>query len=275
MLNQMTSFFTSAFYFQGTNWKMILLAIVVGLIFGAIWLTLYRPPLFRQTQLWVVATVSAILTWTAIAFVQVPLQSWYGRALDYFWNQNTIGQWMLLAGIPLVLLSGLVQEASKLAPVLIYWWYNGKRFTPKFGLIVGAVSGAGFGIFEAIWIHNQIFASGVSWSLLGDSWLGLWERFFSVAFHIALSALTGYGLAKRKGCQFYLIAAFLHGLMNYSIILIEKNLLTSFQDGMITAILAVAVTAVALWLLRRKTKEVSVSTSSDVTSASTPPTVVS
>jgi hypothetical protein len=63
--------------------------------------------------------------------------------------------------------------------------------------------------------------------------------------------------------------------MNYSIILIEKNLLTSFQDGMITAILAVAVTAVALWLLRRKTKEVSVSTSSDVTSASTPPTVVS
>jgi RsiW-degrading membrane proteinase PrsW (M82 family) len=156
MLNQMTSFFTSAFYFQGTNWKMILLAIVVGLIFGAIWLTLYRPPLFRQTQLWVVATVSAILTWTAIAFVQVPLQSWYGRALDYFWNQNTIGQWMLLAGIPLVLLSGLVQEASKLAPVLIYWWYNGKRFTPKFGLIVGAVSGAGFGIFEAIWIHPDI-----------------------------------------------------------------------------------------------------------------------
>ena len=139
MLNQMTSFFTSAFYFQGTNWKMILLAIVVGLVFGAIWLTLYRPPLFRQTQLWAVAIVSAILTWTAIAFVQVPLQSWYGRALDYFWNQNTIGQWMLLAGIPLVLLSGLVQEASKLAPVLIYWWHNGKRFTPKFGLIVGAV----------------------------------------------------------------------------------------------------------------------------------------
>jgi uncharacterized membrane protein YhfC len=142
-------------------------------------------------------------------------------------------------------------------------------------LIVGAVSGAGFGIFEAIWVHNQIFASGVSWSLLGASWLGLWERFFSVAFHIALSALTGYGLVKRKGWQFYLIAAFLHGLINYSAILIEKNLLTSFQDEMITAILAVAVTAVALWLLWRKTKEVSVSTSTDVTAASTPPSAVS
>jgi ABC-type glycerol-3-phosphate transport system permease component len=110
---------------------------------------------------------------------------------------------------------------------------------------------------------------------LGNSWLGLWERFFSVAFHIALSALTGYGLAKRKGWQFYLIAAFLHGLMNYSIILIENNLLTSFQDEMFTAIFAIAVNAVALWLLRRKTNEVSVSTSSDVTAASTPPTAIS
>ena len=275
MLEQMTSFFTSAFYFQGTNWKMVLLAIVLGLVFGAIWLTFYRPPLFKKAQLWVVAVVSAVLTWTAIAFVQDPLQSWYGQALNHFWNQATIERWMLLAGIPLVLLSGLVQEAFKLAPVLVYWWHNGKRFTPKFGLIVGAVSGAGFGIFEAIWVHNQIFVSGVSWSLLGDSWLGLWERFFSVAFHIALSALTGYGLAKRKGWQFYLIAAFLHGLMNYSIILIEKNLLTSFQDEMITAILAVAVTAVALWFLWRKTKEVSVSTSTDVTAASTPPSAVS
>ena len=116
MLNQMTSFFTSAFYFQGTNWKMILLAVVVGLIFGAIWLTLYRPPLFRQTQLWVVATVSAILTWTAIAFVQGPLQSWYSQALNHFWDQTTIGQWMLLAGIPLVLLSGLVQDSIQTGP---------------------------------------------------------------------------------------------------------------------------------------------------------------
>ena len=95
---------------------MILLAVVVGLIFGAIWLTLYRPPLFRQTQLWVVATVSAILTWTAIAFVQGPLQSWYSQALNHFWDQTTIGQWMLLAGIPLVLLSGLVQDSIQTGP---------------------------------------------------------------------------------------------------------------------------------------------------------------
>ena len=116
MLNQMTSFFTSAFYFQGTNWKMVLLAIVLGLVFGSIWLTLYCPPLFKKAQLWVVAIVSAVLTWTAIAFVQGPLQSWYSQALNHFWDQTTIGQWMLLAGIPLVLLSGLVQDSIQTGP---------------------------------------------------------------------------------------------------------------------------------------------------------------
>jgi len=33
---------------------------------------------------------------------------------------------------------------------IIYWWRNHRILTPKFGLIIGAVSGAGFGVFEAI-----------------------------------------------------------------------------------------------------------------------------
>jgi RsiW-degrading membrane proteinase PrsW (M82 family) len=256
MLNQMTSFFISAFYFPGTNWELIFLAIAVGLWFGAIWLALYRPPLFKKHQLWVVAIVSAILTWTAIAFVQIPLQSWTGQAIFHIWSESTLTKWILLAAIPQILLSGIVQEAAKLAPVLFFWWRSKRNFTPQFGLIAGAVSGAGFGVFEAIWVHNQIFALGVTWSALGNSWLGLWERFFSVAFHITVSALAGYGLAKRKGWQFYLIAAFLHGLMNYSIILIEDNLLTAVQEEIATAIFAIALTAVVLWLRWRKTKEI-------------------
>ena len=256
MLNQMTTFFTSAFYIQGTNWISILLAIAVGLIFGVVWLILFRPPLFKKPQLWIVAVISAMLTWIAIAFVQIPLQSWTGQGLFHIWSQSVLTKWILLAAIPQILLSGLVQEASKLAPVLFYWWRNKKNFTPRFGLIAGAVSGAGFGIFEAIWVHNQIFALGVTWSALGNSWLGLWERFFSVAFHITVSALAGYGLAKRKGWQFYLIAAFLHGLMNYSIILIQDNLLTAVQDEIVTAIFAVALAVIVLWLRWRKTKEI-------------------
>ena len=269
MLNQMVNFFFSAFYFSGTNWKLILLSVALGLAFGAIWLALFRPPLFKKPQLWVVAVVSAILTWIAIAFIQIPLQSWTGQALFRLWSQSALTKWILLAAIPQILLSGLVQEASKLAPVLFYWWRNKKNFTPRFGLIAGAVAGAGFGIFEAIWVHNTIFASGWNWHLIGtegfSAVLGFWERFFAVAFHISTSALAGYGLAKHKGWQFYLIASFLHGLMNYSIVLLQSNVLTAIQEEIYGAVLTVFIIAIVFWLRWRKTKEIPVNNPPDIT----------
>jgi len=273
MLNQMTSFFISAFNFPGLDWKLVLVAIALSIVFGAIWLTAYWPSL-KKPSLWIIAVISAFLTWTAIAFVQVPLQSWAGQALFHIWSQQTLTKWILLAAIPQILLSGIVQEAAKLIPVYLFWWRSKKSFTPKFGLIAGALSGAGFGIFEAVWAHNQIFASGWAWHLVGTygfvAILGFWERFFSVAFHIAASALVGYGLAKHKGWQYYLIAAFLHGLMNYSVVLLQTNHLTSVQDEIFTAILAVLVTGVVLWLRWYKPKEIPVNNPPEVTAPPEP-----
>ena len=256
MLSQMTSFFNSAFYFAGTNWKSILVAVALGLVFGAFWLVFYLPPLFKKPMLWVVAAVSAILTWTAIAFVQIPFQNWYVDVIRHFWGSTDISSWYLLIAFPLVLLSGLVQEAAKLVPTLVYWWRSKRSLTPKMGLIIGAVSGAGFGVFEAIWVYNQIFVNGVSWSVVDNYALGLWERIFSVAFHIAASALTGWGIAKRKGWLFYVIAAFLHGIVNFSVILINDNKLTATQSEIYLTVIALAVTAFALWLRWRKEKEI-------------------
>lgn len=257
MFDQMIGFFISAFNFPGLSLTLILLAIGLGIVFGAIWLAPYRPPLKGRPGLWVVCFVSAILTWTAIAFIQIPLQNLTGLALFYFWDQATIMQWLLLAGIPQILLSGLVQEAAKLAPVAFYDWRNNWNFTPKFGLIAGAVSGAGFGVFEAIWVHNTIFAAGWTWATVETNGflalLGFWERFFSVAFHIAVSALAGYGLAKRLGWQFYLIASFLHGAVNYSVILLQAGVLDSVQVEIYLALIAVAITAAALYLRRQET----------------------
>jgi RsiW-degrading membrane proteinase PrsW (M82 family) len=257
MLQQMIQFFKSAFSFPNLSGELILVAIGIGLIFGAIWLTPYWPPLRKKPGLWIVGVVSAFFTWIAIAFIQIPLQSWTGQALSHFWGQFTLLRWLLLAGIPSVLLSGLVQEGAKLVPVVFYWWRNGWDFTPKFGLIAGALSGTGFGVFEAIWIHNSIFLSGWTWSAVETggflALLGFWERFFSVAFHIAASALAGYGLAKRQGWQFYLIASFLHGVTNYSTILLQKSILTSVQLEIYITVLAIAITVVALWLRWRDT----------------------
>jgi hypothetical protein len=49
MLHLMTSFFNAGFYFPGYNWTSILLAIAIGVVFGGIWLFLYRPPNVEKT----------------------------------------------------------------------------------------------------------------------------------------------------------------------------------------------------------------------------------
>ncbi len=168
-------------------------------------------------------------------------------------------RWLMLAGIPAVLLSGLVQEGAKLVPVVAYWWRKGKSIDPKLGLAIGAVAGAGFGIFEAQWVHNTIFAAGWSWEAVQtDGVVALapfWERFFAVAFHIAASALAGWGLARGWGWQFYLIASFLHGFLNYSAVALQSGLLSIIQLEIFAAVVAALVTAAALWLRWRKPAE--------------------
>ena len=165
-------------------------------------------------------------------------------------------RWILLAAIPTILLTGLVQEGAKMVPVVVYWRRSGKNIDPKLGLVIGAMAGAGFAIFEAQWAHNLIFASGWTWAAVQAggfmALLGFWERFFTVAGHIAFSALAGYGLARGWGWQFYLIASVLHAVLNYSIVLVQAGTLNVLNAEIYIAAVAVAVTAWALWLRWRK-----------------------
>ena len=256
MIGEMTGYFVS--FFQNPSGSGTYLAIAIGLAiaFGAIWLAGYRPPLFKKLWLWAVLVGSAFLTLAAISFIQIPLQHWVQQALSQFWSPESAMRWLLLAGIPLMLITGLVQEGSKLVPVVVYWWRSGKSIDPKLGLAIGAVAGAGFAIFEAQYAHNLIFSYGWTWEWvqIGGFWAlgGFWERFFTVAAHIAFSALAGYGLAKGRGWQFYLIASGLHGLLNYGVILWQAGLLTDIHIEIYIAVLSVLVTAWALWLRWRK-----------------------
>ena len=256
MLEQMVGFFVSGFVYPGILWTSLLLGIGLAIVFGAIWLIGYWPPLFKKPWLWAVLASSAILTWAAVAFIQIPLQIWTGQALNHFWSLEILMSWLLLAGIPQILLSGLVQEGSKLVPIVIYWWRSGRNIDPKLGLAIGAVAGVGLGVFEAQWAHNTIFAAGWSWEAVQTGgFIALapfWERFFTVAFHTAASALAGYGLAKGWGWQFYLIAALLHGFLNYSVVLLQSGLMTIIQLEIFAAVWAMLVTGGALWLRWRK-----------------------
>jgi RsiW-degrading membrane proteinase PrsW (M82 family) len=229
------------------------------MVFGAIWFTPYWTPILKKPWAWAVLAGSAFLSLVAVTFIQIPFQIWAGQALNHFWSQEVLIRWLLLAGIPAVLLSGLVQEGSKLVPVVIYWWRKGRSIDPRLGLIIGAVAGLGFGIFEAVWAHNSVFAFGWTWESVQTEGLvaliPFWERLFAVAFHIAASALAGYGLAKGWGWQFYLLAAFMHGLLNYSVVFLQAGIFTIVNLEIYAAVFAVLVTAGVLWLRWRKSAE--------------------
>ncbi|MFC1900595.1 YhfC family glutamic-type intramembrane protease [Chloroflexota bacterium] len=252
MLEYMIDFFVSGFYFPGILWNQLLLGIGLALLFGAILFTAYWTPILKKPWAWCILAAGAFFSWIAVAFVQLPFQLWIGQLLNAIWNQEILYSWLLLIGIPQILLSGLVQEGSKLVPVVIYWWKHDKSISPKTGLFIGAVAGLGLGVFEAVWAHNQILSSGFTWEMVESGGLivlaGFWERVFAVSVHIAMSALAGYGLAKGWGWQFYLLAAALHSLVNYSVILLQKGILTTIYLEIYVAVIAVAVTGFMMWL---------------------------
>jgi len=259
MLEYMSSVFISAFVYPGILWSQLLIGIGLGIVFGAVWYAAYWTPVLGKPRPWAVLAGSIVLSWTAVAFIQIPLQIWVSRALNYFWSQAVLTRWLLLATIPTILLSGLVQEGSKLVPVVIYWWRKGKKIDPKTGLVIGAVAGLGFGVFEAVWVHNSLFISGWNWETVKISGLlvallPFWERFFIVAFHTASSALAGWGLAKGWGWQFYLIASAAHAIINYSSVIFGMGLLTNVQVEIYVVAWAAVVTGFALWLRYRKQK---------------------
>ncbi|MFH1639054.1 MAG: YhfC family glutamic-type intramembrane protease [Chloroflexota bacterium] len=81
---------------------------------------------------------------------------------------------------------------------------------------------------------------------------GIWERFFSVAFHITASALVGWGLARGKTWQMYLLAAFWHAVLNYNVVLYQTQTIGIFQVEIAIAVEASLLFGLVLWLRWRK-----------------------
>jgi hypothetical protein len=250
MWQEMIGFLKSFFLFPNVKFEWVLVAAAMAIMFGAIWVYAHWPPLFKKYWLWAAAVFSAFFTLLAIVFVQIPLQYWSGTAITHFFNTKTLVDWLLLLGIPSVLISGLVQEGAKMIPAAVYWWRNGKKITPRMGLAIGATAGAAFGIFEAFWAFGQMFNAGWTFQairingFIGSA--GLIERFFAIGFHTAAGALTGYGLSKSKGWQFYLIAAVLHALLNYVALFYQKG---SFTIELVETWVAVVAVGTTVWAL--------------------------
>jgi len=255
----MIEYLKSWFVYPGLAWHWMAIGIALAIVFGAIWLLSQWPPLSKKPWLLAVVIAAAFLTVLAGTFVQTPLIYYYGKAMDHFWSQNTIFNWLLLSYIPVVLIMGLVQEGAKMVPIAFWWWRSGKAIDPKMGLAIGALAGAGFGIFEAVYAHNQVFMAGWTWDAISyDAWQGIlpfWDQLWWVAGHIAISAIAGYGLAKGKGWQCYLLASALHSILLYLKVLYAKGTLDGTQVEILLAGGAALITLVVLWLRWRKDKE--------------------
>ena len=246
ILEQSLAFFVN--WFSNPSFTAIGLAALIGIA----WYAMYVPPVRGYAFIWAVAAVSAILTLLAIVIVQMPLQALIGQLLGRAFTQATLLKWLYILGLPQILLSGFVQEAAKLVPVLFVWQRSERYLDPKVGLIVGAAAGLGFGVFEAIWVFNQAYAGGWSWAAAqGGGFLAyapLWERMFTVGGHIAFSALAGYGLAKERGWLYYLFAALLHSMMNYTVVLLQAQLISVTTVEVLVALVAIGAAGWALFL---------------------------
>jgi RsiW-degrading membrane proteinase PrsW (M82 family) len=239
------------FFANPTGW-----GIGLALVFGLIWLVFLAPKNLNRLPAWLIFILGAAVFAPCIAWVQAPLQSWVNSLMVNGLGQDEVAGHIFLLAVPVILISGLVQEGAKMIPTVLYWLNNERSLDPKLGLTMGAMAGAGFGILEAQWIHNLILSSG--WTMQAAQaagflgFAGFWERFFTVGFHIALGALTGWGLARGWGWQMYLVAALIHSLVNYTAILVQNGKLGMIQVEIIIAVISLIIFGIAAWLRWRK-----------------------
>lgn len=231
----------------------------LSIAFGLIWLAALGAWQWRGKWLWL-ASAGVVLFPIAVAWVQVPLanlvSNWFIRRYGLGAYQNRV----FLTRIPVVLLGGLVQEGVKLFPIVVYWLGRRRKVTPKVGLAIGAMVGTGFGVCEAQWVLNVQISYGFSWTWVSKyGFLGIlpfWDRFFAISFGIATGALSGYGLAKGKAWQFYLLASFLHFLTIYFTLLFSVGKVTVVQIEIINAVFAMMIFGGVLWMRWWKLKEI-------------------
>lgn len=189
---------------------------------------------------WWWAVVGGAIAFPLTMQIQPPIQLAYAKQVIPFIKDILPVE---VYSIPSVWISGLVQEALKIIPILLIMkvWHLKLRDT----VAAGAGAGVGFGVTEAIMLvaiplaAQSGFATGA-----------VIERLVAIPFHVLASALVALGLALRKGWQYYLLAATAHGLLNYSVVLVGMWYLDT--NGMLIWCLAIdLLMAALLWKLMR------------------------
>ena len=182
---------------------------LIFVLFGLFWLRLFFPGALRlrDSRVWPALTLGALgllVTFT----IQTPAQRW----VNAWGSHRGLSVWVL--GGLLVLLSGVIQEGLKaLGMALSKFTADPEVSWKSLGLAVGL----GFGIWEA-W---QLVAWPLGTSRL-LSVVAVLERFSAIGLHLGAAALTAYGFSTRRPIRFVILAAIIHTIGNFSILLYQQ-----------------------------------------------------
>lgn len=256
MVEQMFQLFTSFFRLPTASAGWTLFAIGLALVYGAIWIAGFWPPLFKNWRLWLVLVAGFILPTIILSFIQLPLQyttfQYLAPLLDKYFQDIAV---KLITGILLAIIFGLTVQGALFIPVFYYRLNRLDEFTPRFGLMVGALSGAVFGMMLSFSLFSKFVEIGIATALSHPvSYLSFVERFFAVALFAGTTALCGYGLAKGKGWQAYLIFAGVLCVYQYISLLMSAKMFDLWATEIIMTLLSAAAAGLALWLYWKKTK---------------------
>ncbi|MEJ2212097.1 MAG: YhfC family glutamic-type intramembrane protease [Anaerolineae bacterium] len=230
------------------DWRSALLA----LAFAAPWFLLLAGRWLRRPWLWVVAVAGAVLFSLSIAWVQVPIQQALNDLYLHSLSMDVIQRYVLLLGAPLVLVAGLVQEVAKFLGAVAGLHLDRRPHVARAGLAFGAAAGAGYGVAEAFWVLNQVFAAGFTWATVqlngAAALVSFIERIFAVMFHIGIASLAAYGYAIHRPWRYLLLAILLHAVVDYTAVMVQAGALSIAGTETVVAIIASVVTGLALAL---------------------------
>lgn len=225
---------------------------VLALIFAAPWLVLLAGRRLKSPWLWSILALGVLLFPVSIAWVQVPIQQGLNALWVNLFPVATIQRYVLLFGIPSIVVAGLVQEVVKFLIGMAGLYLIKERKTLRAGIALGAAAGAGYGAMEAFWVFNQIFEAGFTLGTIQLSGttalLGFIERFFTVMFHIGEASLSTYGYASGRPWRFLLLAIGLHSLTDYMTVPLRAGLISVGWVEIVIAVISVATISVDLWL---------------------------
>jgi RsiW-degrading membrane proteinase PrsW (M82 family) len=158
----------------------------------------------------------------------------------------------LIWGVGTVALSGVLQELFKFLPVFFRLRLTSLAVDHRTAMALGAAVGIGFGLLEAILLTGKALALGIV-----SPW-AVFERAFAILFHGAVGSIVAWGIWRRSGLRYYLLAALLHSLGNYSVILFHQHLLSPVALELSVAAFDLLILACALVIMKRGVRDLAV-----------------